>query len=90
VATYREQGFDELVMREWFGFFLPATAPAAVRDRASSLLRAALTQPDVAEAVAPLGVQVTPTTQEQFAERMKADTEFAGRLVRALGFRADS
>jgi tripartite-type tricarboxylate transporter receptor subunit TctC len=54
------------------------------------LLRAALTQPDVAEAVAPLAVQVTPTTQEQFAERMKADTEFAGRLVRALGFRADS
>ena len=90
VATYREQGFDELVMREWFGFFLPATAPAAVRDRASNLLRAALTQPDVAEAVAPLAVQVTPTTQEQFAERMKADTEFAGRLVRALGFRADS
>jgi tripartite-type tricarboxylate transporter receptor subunit TctC len=61
-----------------------------VRDRASQLLRAALTQSDVAEAVAPLAVQVTPTTQEQFAERMKADTEFAGRLVRALGFRADS
>ncbi|MFN5256890.1 MAG: tripartite tricarboxylate transporter substrate-binding protein [Limnohabitans sp.] len=90
VPTYREQGFDELVMREWFGFFLPATAPAAIRDRASNLLRAALNQPDVAEAVAPLGVQVTPTTQEQFAERLRADTEFAGRLVKALGFRADS
>jgi len=54
VPTYKEQGFDELVMR------------------------------------APLGVQVTPTTQEQFAERLKADTEFSGRLVKALGFRADS
>jgi tripartite-type tricarboxylate transporter receptor subunit TctC len=90
VPTYREQGFDELVMREWFGFFLPATASTAVRDRASTLLRAALSQADVAEAVAPLGVQVTPTTQEQFAERLRADTEFAGRLVKALGFRADS
>ncbi len=26
VPTYKEQGFDELVVREWFGFFMPAGA----------------------------------------------------------------
>lgn len=90
VATFKEQGFDELVVREWFGFFLPATASQATRDRASTLLRAVLIQPDVVESMAPLAAHVTPMAQDQFAQRIKVDTEFAGRLVKALGFRADS
>jgi tripartite-type tricarboxylate transporter receptor subunit TctC len=90
VANYKEQGFDELTIREWFGFFLPATATPTLRDRASTILRAALNQPDVADSMAPLAAHVTPTTQEQFAERLKVDSELAGRLVRSLGFKADS
>lgn len=90
VPNYKEQGFEELTIREWFGFFLPATATPALRDRASTILRAALSQPDVAESMAPLAAHVTPTTQEQFAERLKTDSELAGRLVRSLGFKADS
>jgi tripartite-type tricarboxylate transporter receptor subunit TctC len=90
VATFKEQGFDELVIREWFGFFLPATANQAVRDRASTFLRASLIQPDVISSMAPLAAHVDPVTQDQFAVRMKQDSEFAGRLVKALGFRADS
>ncbi|MBS7806908.1 tripartite tricarboxylate transporter substrate-binding protein [Variovorax sp. PCZ-1] len=90
VPTYKEQGFDELVIREWFGFFLPATASQAVRERASTFLRASLIQPDVVAAMAPLAAHVDPVTIDQFASRLKADSEFAGKLVKALGFRADS
>lgn len=90
VGTYKEQGFGDLVIREWFGFFLPATASPAVRDRASTLLRAMLSQPDVAASMAPLAALVTPITQVEFAKRMAADTAFAGGLVKALNFRADS
>jgi tripartite-type tricarboxylate transporter receptor subunit TctC len=90
VATYKEQGFDELVVREWFGFFLPAAAPQAVRDRASTFLRASLIQPDVEAAMAPLAAHVQPMTQEEHAARMKSDSEFAAKLVSALGFKADS
>jgi tripartite-type tricarboxylate transporter receptor subunit TctC len=78
------------VIREWFGFFLPATASQAVRDRASTFIRASLIQPDVVASMAPLAAHVDPTTMDQFAGRMKADSEFAGKLVKALGFRADS
>ncbi len=90
VPTYKEQGFGELVIREWFGFFLPSSASQAVRERASTLLRASLIQPDVVAAMAPLAAHVDPTTLEQHAERLKADSDFAARLVKALGFRADS
>ena len=90
VPTYKEQGFDELVIREWFGFFLPAAANPAVRERASTFLRACLIQPDVIASMAPLAAHVDPTTIDQFTARMKQDSEFAGRLVKTLGFRADS
>jgi tripartite-type tricarboxylate transporter receptor subunit TctC len=90
VPTYKEQGFDELVIREWFGFFLPGTASKAVQERASTFLRASLIQPDVVAAMAPLAAHVDPVTIEQHAVRLKSDGEFAGRLVKALGFRADS
>jgi tripartite-type tricarboxylate transporter receptor subunit TctC len=90
IPTYKEQGFDELVIREWFGFFLPGTASKAVQERASTFLRASLIQPDVVAAMAPLAAHVDPVTIEQHAARLKSDGEFAGRLVKALGFRADS
>lgn len=90
VANFKEQGFSELVVREWFGFFMPAAANQATKDRASTLLRACLIQPDVIASMQPLAAHVEPTTQQQHADRMKADSEFAGRLVKALGFRADS
>jgi tripartite-type tricarboxylate transporter receptor subunit TctC len=90
VPTYKEQGFGELVVREWFGFFLPASANQATRDRASTLLRASLIQPDVVAAMQPLAAHVDPTTMAEHAARLKTDGEFAGRLVKALNFRADS
>jgi tripartite-type tricarboxylate transporter receptor subunit TctC len=90
VATYKEQGFDELVVREWFGFFMPAGVSQAVKDRASTLLRAALIQPDVVAAMQPLAAHVEPTTISEHAKRLQADSAFAGKLVQALGFKADS
>jgi tripartite-type tricarboxylate transporter receptor subunit TctC len=90
VGTYKEQGFGELVVREWFGFFMPAATPQAAKDRASTLLRASLIQPDVVASMQPLAAHVQPTTQAEHLARMKADSEFAGKLVKALGFRADS
>jgi tripartite-type tricarboxylate transporter receptor subunit TctC len=90
VATYKEQGFDELVVREWFGFFMPAGVSQASKDRASTMLRAALAQPDVIAAMQPLAAHVDPTSIEEHAKRLKADSAFAGKLVQALGFKADS
>lgn len=90
VPTYKEQGFDELVVREWFGFFMPAGVSQALKDRASTLLRAALIQPDVVAAMQPLAAHVEPTTISEHERRLKADSELAGKLVQALGFRADS
>ncbi|MFZ2738896.1 MAG: tripartite tricarboxylate transporter substrate-binding protein [Burkholderiaceae bacterium] len=90
VATYKEQGFAELVMREWFGFFLPATASAEVQERTSLALRAALIQPEIQAFMQPLAGHVDPITIAEHVKRMKEDSEMAKRLVTALNFKADS
>ena len=90
VATFADQGFKELVVREWFGFFLPSAATPAVLENASTALRAALIQPDVAAAMVTLAAHVEPTTSADFAKRLSADSDMAAGLVKALGFKADS
>ncbi len=90
VATYKEQGFAELVVREWFGFFLPATANAQTQEQANAAIRAALASPDMIAFMQPLAGHVEPMTIADHAKRMKEDSEMAKRLVAALNFKADS
>ena len=90
VQTLKEQGFGELAVREWFGFFLPATANVETQERVSTALRAVLNQPDVQAAMAPLAAHVEPSTIAEHVKRMKDDSELAKKLVTALNFKADS
>jgi tripartite-type tricarboxylate transporter receptor subunit TctC len=90
VATFKEQGFGELTLREWFGFFAPATAPADVQDRLNAAVRAVLALPDIVAFMQPLAAQVEPMTIANFTKRMKDDSEMAKGLVTALNFKADS
>jgi tripartite-type tricarboxylate transporter receptor subunit TctC len=90
VATYREQGFGELMMREWFGFFAPAGTPEPVREALNSALRAAMSQQDVRDFVVPLGGYIEASTMAEHVRRMGTDSEMAKRLVTALNFKADS
>jgi len=90
VATFVEQGFKGLVVEDWFGFFLPASTPAAQVAKASAAIRAALAFPEVQQAMAQSGMQVQGSTPEAFAEQLKADTTRWGPIVKAIGFTAES
>ena len=90
VPTFKEQGFGELVVREWFGFFLPAAASSEVQERTNAALRAALAQPDIAAFMQPLAAHVEPMSISGFTKRMKDDSDMAKGLVTALNFKADS
>jgi tripartite-type tricarboxylate transporter receptor subunit TctC len=90
VATYREQGFSELVVREWFGFFAPAATPDAVKEVLNAALRAARAQQDVREFITPLGGHIEASTTAEHARRLAADSNLAKGLVTALNFKADS
>jgi tripartite-type tricarboxylate transporter receptor subunit TctC len=84
--TLLEQGYKDLVFTEWFGFFLPARAPAEVVQRLNAGIRSALASQDVIDGLAASYLEVAPTSPARLAAMLKADTEFWGPLVKAVGF----
>lgn len=90
VPTYREQGFGELLVREWFGFFAPAGVSDAVKQNLNAALRQAMSQQDIRDFVTPLAANLEASTTAEHTRRLADDSEMARRLVTALGFKADS
>ena len=91
VATYAEQGFPELNMREWFGVFLPGGAGEALANQAYAALRRALAAPELHEAMAQLGMSIEPSASpKDFARRLRAEYEAWGGWVKRVGFTAQS
>jgi tripartite-type tricarboxylate transporter receptor subunit TctC len=90
VPTLVEQGMKDLAFNEWFGFYLPAKAPADVVQRVNAALRTALAAPDVVDGLAVMGLESKSSTAAELAAMQKADTERWGPIVKSIGFTADS
>ena len=91
VPTYVEQGFPELDMEEWFGFFMPAKTPIAIATRMNDALKTLIPAKDVADFAAPIGLLPTASSSlDDFAKTLKADSELWGRYVKRIGFTAES
>jgi len=90
VPTYIEQGLKDMYFSEWFGFFAPGGTSAPVIMNANIALRAALAQKDVVDGLAVMGLEARSSTPEALAERLKADHDNWGPIVKKIGFSADS
>ena len=86
VQTYAEQGFKELTMSEWYGFFLPPKAAPDVTQRAAAAIRSAVTAPDVVQAFADLGFEAGANTPAELAKAVKEENAAWGPIVTKVGF----
>jgi tripartite-type tricarboxylate transporter receptor subunit TctC len=87
--SLRELGHP-LTVREWYGFFLPAKASADVVRRASAYLQPVLAQPDLKEFGKQFGLEVQSSAAPELADLLKADAEEWRRLIKQVGFTAES
>jgi tripartite-type tricarboxylate transporter receptor subunit TctC len=90
VATFAEQGFGELIVEEWFGFYAPAKTPAAVVAAANAAINAAVRDKSVIDGMAVVGMLAQGSTQEEMARSARAEYERWGPLVKRVGFTAES
>lgn len=90
VPTYAEQGFKDLTMSEWYGFFLPGKAPAEVTQRLAAAIKAAVSSPDVVEAFAQLGLEAGANTPAELAQAVKTENLGWGPVVKRVGFTPES
>jgi tripartite-type tricarboxylate transporter receptor subunit TctC len=90
VPTLVEQGLKDMAFSEWFGFYLPAKAPAEVVQRANAALRMALAEREVIEGLELMGLESKSSTPAELDAMLKADSERWAPVVKAIGFTADS
>jgi tripartite-type tricarboxylate transporter receptor subunit TctC len=89
VPTLREAGHP-LAVREWYGFFLPGKAKPETVRRASAYLQPALTSPEVIEYGKQFGLEIQPSSAPALSDLLKADAEEWRRLIKQVGFTAES
>jgi tripartite-type tricarboxylate transporter receptor subunit TctC len=90
VPTFAEQGFPDLVVEEWFGFYAPAKTPATVITNANTAINAALKEKSVIDSLALSGMVPLGGSPEDMAKSMQYYFEFWGPLVKKIGFTAES
>ena len=86
VATYAEQGFKDLSITEWYGFFLPPKAAPDVVQRAAAAIRAAVTAPEVVQAFAELGMEAQANTPAEMARAVREENAAWAPVIKKVGF----
>lgn len=90
VPTLAEQGYPELTVDEWFGFYAPARTPANVIAAANAAINAAVKDKAVIDSLAIVGLIAQGSTPEEMARSQKAEYERWGPLIKRIGFTAES
>jgi len=75
VPTMIESGMPEVVTTFWTGLVAPAGTPGDVVDKLNAAISNALRSPQLAEALARLGAQASPSSPEEFARFIATETE---------------
>ncbi len=89
VPTVAESGYKGFEAVTWFGLLGPAKMPAPLVASLSTELNKALNSPDLRKKLEDQGLEVTPTTADQFGKLIRADITKWGRVVKESGAKAD-
>jgi tripartite-type tricarboxylate transporter receptor subunit TctC len=90
VATFAEQGFPDLIVEEWFGFYAPAKTPANVIAAANAAINVAIKDKVVIDSLALSGMVPVGGSPEDMARDMKKQYDAWGPIVKRIGFTAES
>jgi tripartite-type tricarboxylate transporter receptor subunit TctC len=90
VPTFVEQGHRNLVVREWYAFFLPGKSSPAVADATSQALRQGIARPELATALAVAGMTPAPSTPAAMAERITQEQRYWAPVIQSAGVRFEA
>jgi tripartite-type tricarboxylate transporter receptor subunit TctC len=84
VATVREQGFPNMELFGWNGFFAPAKTPAANVAAIQAEMAKAASDPDVKRRLAEVGAEVIGSTQDELGKVLREQVAVVKPLVEEL------
>jgi len=89
VPTIAESGYPGFDATNWFGATTRAGVPKPIVDRLNAEMLRALKLPEVIDTFAKLGLTTGGMSPAEFDTFLRVETERAGKIVRALGLKAD-
>ena len=89
VPTATEAGLAGYEASVWWGLVAPVKTPPEIVRQLNAETNKALANPATANKLSELGVVVTPSTPDQFAAFIKAQTELWSGVIRATGIQPD-
>jgi tripartite-type tricarboxylate transporter receptor subunit TctC len=87
--TMREAGFAGIELDAWFGLVAPAATPDAVIDKLNAAFVQAVRDPDVLQQMSEQGAAAVTNTPTEFVAFIAAETERLGKIVKAVGAKAE-
>jgi tripartite-type tricarboxylate transporter receptor subunit TctC len=82
VPTVDESGFPGFEVTVWYGVCAQAAVPKPILAKLSATLLATLNLPEMRERLAESTIEVSPTSPDEFAAFIRAETEKWARVVR--------
>ena len=85
LPTVAEAGLPGFEANNWYGIVVPAKTPRPIIDRLNKEFTAVLNAPDVREVLFKQGLDVHPSTPEQFGAYIKSETAKWAKVIKASG-----
>lgn len=89
VPTFTELGFRDFEPNGWYGLFVPAATPKAVKDKLSTAVLAILSKPALEAAIREQGLEPGTLEPEAFVKLMRRDAEIWGRIATSVRITLD-
>jgi tripartite-type tricarboxylate transporter receptor subunit TctC len=83
VPTMDEAAVPGFEVNSWYGLCAPAGTPTAILDKVHADLSAVLRVPEVQQRLKDVVVEAAPTSREQFAQFIRAETTRWARVIKA-------
>ena len=89
VPTTAEAGYPDIQGDSWVGLLAPAGTPNEIIGAVQREIAAIIALPDVKERLPTLGFEAVASTPEEFARRIKVETEMWGKVIRAANIKPE-
>lgn len=82
VPTFAEVGYPGLRVTSWTGLLAPARTPQPILDKLTAEMVKIIQSPEVSQRIAKIGLGPMSPGPKAFAEKLRADTEFWGLIIK--------
>lgn len=85
VQTVREAGFQGFEVQSWYGVCAPAETPDAILNKVNADFHSVLRTPEIQRRLAELGIDVAPTSREEFDQYIRSEITRWAQVIKDAG-----